>query len=306
MVKVLVGIWVIDQGIGEIMGDMIKYGQCLMVVKGGWYGLGNICFKLFVNCMLCQKIMGILGDKCDLQLELMLLVDVGMLGMLNVGKFIFICVVFVVKLKVVDYLFIILVLSLGVVCMDNEKSFVVVDILGLIEGVVEGVGFGICFFKYFECCCVLLYFIDIDLIDGFDLVENVCIIIGELEKYSEKLVFKLCWLVFNKIDLMDKVEVEVKVKVIVEVLGWEEKFYLIFVVSQQGVKELCWDVMIFIIENLIVQVEEEQKLEKVEFMWDDYYCQQFEEVEVEVEDDEDWDDDWDEDDEEGVEFIYKC
>lgn len=68
--------------------------------------------------------------------------------------------------------------------MDNEKSFVVVDILGLIEGVVEGVGLGICFLKYLECCRVLLYFIDIDSIDGIDLVENVCIIISELEKYS--------------------------------------------------------------------------------------------------------------------------
>lgn len=115
MIKVLVGMCVIDQGIGEIMGDMIKYGQCLLVVKGGWYGLGNICFKLFVNCILWQKINGTLGDKCELLLELMLLVDVGMLGMLNVGKLIFICVVLVVKLKVVDYLFIILVLSLGVV-----------------------------------------------------------------------------------------------------------------------------------------------------------------------------------------------
>lgn len=188
--------------------------------------------------------------------------------------------------------------------MDNEKSFVVVDISGLIEGVVEGVGLGICFLKYLECCCVLLYFIDIDLIDGIDLVENVCIIISELEKYSQDLVMKLCWLVFNKIDLLDKVEVEEKAKAIVEVLGWEDKYYLIFVVSGLGVKDFCWDVMIFIIENLVVQVEEVKQLEKVEFMWDDYYCQQFEEI-VE-EDDEDWDDDWDEDDEEGVEFIYKC
>ncbi|MBN0343575.1 GTPase ObgE, partial [Pseudomonas aeruginosa] len=88
-------------------------------------------------------------------------------------------------------------------------------------------------------------------------------------------------------------------------LGWEEKFYLISAASQQGVKELCWDVMTFIIENPIVQAEEEQKPEKVEFMWDDYHRQQLEEAEAEAEDDEDWDDDWDEDDEEGVEFIYK-
>ena len=96
-----------------------------------------------------------------------------------------------------------------------------------------------------------------------------------------------------------------KAKAIAEALGWEEKFYLISAASQQGVKDLCWDVMTFIIENPIVQAEEEQKPEKVEFMWDDYHRQQLEEAEAEVEDDEDWDDDWDEDDEEGVEFIYK-
>ena len=70
-------------------------------------------------------------------------------------------------------------------------------------------------------------------------------------------------------------------------------------------KDLCWDVMTFIIENPIVHAQEEKAPEKVEFMWDDYHRQQLEEAEVEVEDDEDWDDDWDEDDEEGVEFIYK-
>ena len=104
---------------------------------------------------------------------------------------------------------------------------------------------------------------------------------------------------------MDKAEAEAKAKAIAEALGWEEKFYLISAASQQGVKERCWDVMTFIIENPIVQAEEEQKPEKVEFMWDDYHLQQLEEAEAEAEDDEDWDDDWDEDDEEGVEFIYK-
>ena len=104
---------------------------------------------------------------------------------------------------------------------------------------------------------------------------------------------------------MDKAEAEAKAKAIADALGWEEKFYLISAASQQGVKDLCWDVMTFIIENPIVHAEEAKPAEKVEFMWDDYHRQQLEEAEVEVEDDEDWDDDWDEDDEEGVEFIYK-
>lgn len=104
---------------------------------------------------------------------------------------------------------------------------------------------------------------------------------------------------------MDKAEAEAKAKAIADALGWEDQFYLISAASQQGVKDLCWDVMTFIIENPIVHAQEEKAPEKVEFMWDDYHRQQLEEAEVEVEDDEDWDDDWDEDDEEGVEFIYK-
>ncbi len=272
-VKVPVGTRVIDQGTGETMGDMTKHGQRLMVAKGGWHGLGNTRFKSSVNRTPRQKTMGTPGDKRDLQLELMLLADVGMLGMPNAGKSTFIRAVSAAKPKVADYPFTTLVPSLGVVRMDNEKSFVVADIPGLIEGAAEGAGLGIRFLKHLERCRVLLHLIDIDPIDGSDPVENARIIIGELEKYSEKLASKPRWLVFNKIDLMDKAEAEAKAKAIAEALGWEEKFYLISAASQQGVKELCWDVMTFIIENPIVQAEEEQKPEKVEFMWDDYHRQ---------------------------------
>ncbi len=101
----------------------------------------------------------------------------------------------------------------------------------------------------------------------FDPVENARIIIGELEKYSEKLANKPRWLVFNKIDLMDKAEAEAKAKAIAEAMGWEDKYYLISAASQVGVKDLCWDVMTFIIENPIVQAEEAKQPEKVEFMW---------------------------------------
>ncbi|MEX8993084.1 GTPase, partial [Salmonella enterica] len=147
------------------------------------------------------------------------------------------------KPKVADYPFTTLVPSLGVVRMDSEKSFVVADIPGLIEGAAEGAGLGIRFLKHLERCRVLLHLIDIDPIDGSDPVENARIIIGELEKYSQDLAAKPRWLVFNKIDLMDKTEAEEKAKAIAEALGWEGKYYLISAASQLGVKDLCWDVM---------------------------------------------------------------
>ena len=302
-VKVPMGTRVIDQGTGETMGDMTNHGQRLMVAKGGWHGLGNTRFKSSVNRTPRQKTMGTPGDKRELALELMLLADVGMLGMPNAGKSTFIRAVSAAKPKVADYPFTTLVPSLGVVRMDNEKSFVVADIPGLIEGAAEGAGLGIRFLKRLERCRVLLHLIDIDPIDGSDPVENARIIIGELEKYSEQLAAKPRWLVFNKIDLMDKETAQTKAKEIADALGWEGEFYLISAASHQGVKDLCWDVMTFIIENPVEKAQDAKQPEKVEFMWDDYHRQQLEEVEVE-EDDLD-DDDWDEDDEEGVEFIYK-
>ena len=187
--------------------------------------------------------------------------------------------------------------------MDNEKSFVVADIPGLIEGAAEGAGLGIRFLKHLERCRVLLHLIDLAPIDGSDPVENARIIIGELEKYSAALAQKPRWLVFNKVDLLDKDEAEARAKDIAQKMGWEDSYYLISAATRDGVTPLCWDVMNFIVENPIVQQQDAGKPEKVEFMWDDYHRQQLEEVEAEAE--EPWDDDWDEDDDEGVEIIYQ-
>jgi len=303
IVKVPVGTRVIDQGTGETLGDMTRHEQKLMVAKGGWHGLGNTRFKSSVNRTPRQKTMGTPGEKRDLQLELMLLADVGMLGLPNAGKSTFIRAVSAAKPKVADYPFTTLVPSLGVVRMDSEQSFVVADIPGLIEGAADGAGLGIRFLKHLERCRVLLHLIDIAPIDESDPVENARIILGELEKYSDKLFNKPRWLVFNKIDVIGEEEAQARAKAIAEALGWEEKYYLISAASRQGVQDLCWDVMSFINANPKEAEEEEKKPEKVEFMWDDYHRETMESV-VE-EEDEEWDDDWDEDDDEGVEIIYQ-
>ena len=303
IVKVPVGTRVIDQGTGETLGDMTRHEQKLMVAKGGWHGLGNTRFKSSVNRTPRQKTMGTPGEKRDLQLELMLLADVGMLGLPNAGKSTFIRAVSAAKPKVADYPFTTLVPSLGVVRMDSEQSFVIADIPGLIEGAADGAGLGIRFLKHLERCRVLLHLIDIAPIDESDPVENARIILGELEKYSDKLFNKPRWLVFNKIDVIGEEEAQARAKAIAEALGWEEKYYLISAASRQGVQDLCWDVMSFINANPKEAEEEEKKPEKVEFMWDDYHRETMESV-VE-EEDEEWDDDWDEDDDEGVEIIYQ-
>lgn len=303
IIKVPVGTRVIDQGTGETLGDMTRHEQKLMVGKGGWHGLGNTRFKSSVNRSPRQKTMGTPGEKRDLQLELMLLADVGMLGLPNAGKSTFIRAVSAAKPKVADYPFTTLVPSLGVVRMDAEQSFVVADIPGLIEGAAEGAGLGIRFLKHLERCRVLLHLIDIAPIDETDPVENARIILGELEKYSEKLFNKPRWLVFNKTDLLSAEEAQSRAKTIAEALGWEDKYYLISAASRNGVTDLCWDVMSFINANPKEAEVEEKQPEKVEFMWDDYHRETIENA-VEVEDEE-WDDDWDEDDDEGVEIIYQ-
>lgn len=303
-VKVPVGTRVRDLGTGEVLGDMTRHEQRHMVAKGGFHGLGNTRFKSSVNRAPRQRTMGTPGETRELMLELMLLADVGMLGMPNAGKSTFIRSVSAAKPKVADYPFTTLVPSLGVVRMDSEKSFVVADIPGLIEGAAEGAGLGIRFLKHLERCRVLLHLIDICPIDESDLVENAKIIVGELEKYSEKLAEKPRWLVFNKVDILGQEESALRAAEIVKAMGWEDKYYMISAVNHEGVKALCWDIMEFMEtqpRNMTVS-EDDKQPEKVEFMWDDYHKEQLEGSE---DLDDDWDDDWDEDDDEGIEFIYQ-
>ncbi|CFQ42900.1 MULTISPECIES: Obg family GTPase CgtA [Yersinia] len=303
-IKVPVGTRILDQGTGEIVGDMTRHGQRLMVAKGGFHGLGNARFKSSVNRAPRQKTMGTEGETRDLTLELLLLADVGMLGLPNAGKSTFIRAVSAAKPKVADYPFTTLIPSLGVVRMDYEQSFVVADIPGLIEGASEGAGLGIRFLKHLERCRVLLHLVDLAPIDESDPVQNAKIIINELQQYSENLAEKPRWLVFNKIDLVDPEEAETRAKAIVEALGWEGKYYMISAANRENVNALCWDVMNFINSQPKEMAIAESAPEKVEFMWDDYHREQLAEVEAEAKAEED-DDDWDEEDDDGVEFIYE-
>lgn len=301
-INVPVGTRARDLATGEIIADLTVHGQKQMVAKGGFHGLGNTRFKSSVNRAPRQRTMGTPGESREVLLELMLLADVGMLGMPNAGKSTFIRAVSAAKPKVADYPFTTLVPSLGVVRMDSHQSFVVADIPGLIEGAADGAGLGIQFLKHLERCRVLLHLIDIDPIDGSDPVENAKIIISELEKYSDKLAQKPRWLVFNKVDLLDADEAKQKAQAIVEALGWKGDYYMIAAINQEGVKKLCWDIMEFLKvtpreQDIATALAAE---EKVDFMWDDYHKEQLENPDLE-----DDDEDWDEEDDDGVEFIYQ-
>ncbi|MGL5761728.1 MAG: Obg family GTPase CgtA [Plesiomonas shigelloides] len=304
--KVPVGTRAVDEETGETLGDLTQHGQKMLVAKGGFHGLGNTRFKSSVNRTPYQKTPGTPGEKRELRLELMLLADVGMLGMPNAGKSTFIRAVSAARPKVADYPFTTLVPSLGVVRMDSERSFVVADIPGLIEGAADGAGLGIRFLKHLERCRVLLHIIDINPVDGSDPAENARIIVSELEQYSEMLAAKPRWLVFNKVDLMSEEEANERIAKIVADLEWDGYYYTISAATGKNVTPLCWDIM-QLIESLPKESEQQAPAgtEDVKFKWDDYHREQLDEVWEGSDDDDDLDDDdWDED-EYDVEIIYK-
>ncbi|WP_165312359.1 Obg family GTPase CgtA [Vibrio ziniensis] len=296
--KVPVGTRAVDIHTNEIVGEVAEHGKKVMVAKGGWHGLGNTRFKSSVNRAPRQKTMGTKGEVRELRLELLLLADVGMLGLPNAGKSTFIRSVSAAKPKVADYPFTTLIPSLGVVSVVPEKSFVVADIPGLIEGAAEGAGLGIRFLKHLERCRVLLHMIDILPIDGSEPAQNALTIMDELEQYSEKLAKKPVWLVFNKTDLMLEEEADEKIQEILEALAWEGPYFKVSAINKQGTAELCRELADFM-ETLPRASEELSEEQKVEFMWDDYHKDAMAGRNVITEDDDDDWDDWDDEEDDG-------
>jgi GTP-binding protein len=299
IMKVPVGTRAVDIHTNEIVGEVAEHGKRVMVAKGGWHGLGNTRFKSSVNRAPRQKTLGTKGEVRELRLELLLLADVGMLGLPNAGKSTFIRSVSAAKPKVADYPFTTLIPSLGVVSVVPEKSFVVADIPGLIEGAADGAGLGIRFLKHLERCRVLLHMIDILPIDQSDPIQNALTIMDELEQYSEKLAEKPRWLVFNKTDLLPEDEADKKIQEILDALGWEDRYFKISAINKRGTKELCYQLADFM-ESLPREYTEQSEEDKVDFMWDDYHKDAMSGKDVVTEDDwDDWDDDDDDDDDDG-------
>ncbi|OZS45402.1 Obg family GTPase CgtA [Photobacterium sanguinicancri] len=303
VLSVPVGTRAVDEETGEVIADLTEHGMKIMVAKGGFHGLGNTRFKSSVNRAPRQKTMGTKGEIRHLRLELLLLADVGMLGLPNAGKSTFIRSVSAAKPKVADYPFTTLVPSLGVVRVGDDRSFVVADIPGLIEGAADGAGLGIRFLKHLERCRVLLHMIDILPADGSDPIENAFTIINELEQYSDKLSNKPRWLIFNKVDLLSDEDAQAKIEEILEALAWEDKHYSISAINRMGLQQLSYDLMELIETMPAEALVEEAPEDKVDFKWDDYHTQKMKEAEDSDDDDDDWDN-WNEDDYD-VEIIYK-
>jgi GTP-binding protein len=292
VLKVPVGTRAKDEMTGEILGDLTRHGQKLLVAKGGFHGLGNTRFKSSVNRAPRQKTNGTPGESRNLLLELLLLADVGLLGLPNAGKSTFIRAVSAAKPKVADYPFTTLVPNLGVVRCDGQKSFVVADIPGLIEGAADGAGLGIRFLKHLERCRVLLHMIDVLPVDGSDPADNADIIVNELAQYSEALAAKPRWLVFNKLDLVLEEEAEEIIERVLELLDWQGPVFRISAISKEGTRELTQALMAFLDEHPRSQEELESAREPVSFKWDEYHQAVLTE-EADEGDEDDWDDEED-------------
>ena len=246
ILPVPIGTTVIDAGTQEVIGDLVRAGQRLMVAQGGWHGLGNTRFKSSTNRAPRQTTPGKPGESRDLKLELKVLADVGLLGLPNAGKSTFIRSVSAAKPKVADYPFTTLVPNLGVVSVDRYKNFVVADIPGLIEGASHGAGLGIRFLKHLSRTRLLLHLVDMAPLDLTDPAESAATIIDELTKFSPSLAERERWLVLNKADQMLDEEQEARIAEIVARIEWTGPVYVISALARQGTEKLCYDIMDFL------------------------------------------------------------
>ena len=256
VLPVPVGTTVIDASTQEIIGDLTRPGQRLLVAQGGWHGLGNSRFKSSTNRAPRQTTPGKPGEARDLKLELKVLADVGLLGLPNAGKSTFIRAVSAAKPKVADYPFTTLVPNLGVVSVGRYKSFVVADIPGLIEGASDGAGLGIRFLKHLARTRLLLHLVDMAPLDESDPAVAAETIIHELSKFSPALAERDRWLVLNKVDQIYDEEREARVQDVVRRLDWNGPVFVISALEREGTEALSQEIMRYLDERSLRIAEE--------------------------------------------------
>ena len=238
-----VGTLVTDLNDGAIIADLTEHGQVALLAKGGEGGWGKIHFKSSTNRAPRQKTDGKEGERRELHLELKVLADVGLLGMPNAGKSTFIASVSNARPKIADYPFTTLHPNLGVVRVSHEKSFVIADIPGLIEGAADGAGLGVQFLRHLQRTGLLLHIVDLAPFDAnVDPVKEAKAIVKELKKYDQTLFDKPRWLVLNKLDMVSDEEREQRVKDFVKRFGWKGPVFRISALTREGCDALVTEI----------------------------------------------------------------
>ena len=271
VLRMPVGTLITDIESGEVVADLTHDGQRALLAKGGKGGLGNIHFKSSVNRAPRQFTHGEEGEQRQLKLELKVLADVGLLGMPNAGKSTFIRAVSAARPKVADYPFTTLAPNLGVVRIDHNKSFVIADIPGLIEGAADGAGLGHRFLKHLSRTGVLLHLVDLAPFDeSVDPVHEAKAIVEELRKYDEALYNKPRWLVLNKLDMVQDEERQAKIDDFLQRYGWQPadpladfdpfapRYFTIAGLTGEGCRELALAIMDYLDQLKVWRAQQEK------------------------------------------------
>ena len=272
--KMPVGTLIRDIDTDETVADLTRHGQRVCLARGGKGGLGNLHFKSSVNRAPKQATPGEEGESRRLLLELKVLAYVGLLGMPNAGKSTLISAVSAARPKVADYPFTTLHPNLGVVRLDENHSFVMADIPGLIEGAAEGAGLGHRFLKHLSRTGLLLHVVDLAPFDEtVDPAAEALAIVNELRKYDAELYDKPRWLVLNKLDMLSPEEAAVRKAAFLEATGWhfptpDDRFgfdtetprlFEISALAHQGTQELVRQIGLYLAEKRRQAAEEAAK-----------------------------------------------
>jgi len=246
-VRVPVGTQLFNPETDEIVFDFTEPGQRYLAAQGGKGGWGNSHFATPTRRAPRFHYTGRPGDEKELQLELKLIADVGLVGYPNAGKSTLISVISAAKPKIADYPFTTLEPNLGVVDMGDYRTFVVADIPGLIEGASEGAGLGDRFLRHVERTKLILHLVDVSSASGRDPVEDYEIINKELAAYNEDLAGRRQIVVATKIDALDEPE---RVEVLEKRARKDgREFFPISSVTNTGVRELVAHVAGLILER---------------------------------------------------------
>ena len=248
--RVPVGTVIADAVTGELLADLDADGASAVIAKGGAGGLGNLHFKSSTNRAPRQHTLGEPGESRELKLELKVLADVGLLGLPNAGKSTFIRAVSAARPKVADYPFTTLQPNLGVVRVGENRSFVIADVPGLIEGASAGAGLGHRFLKHLQRTRLLLHLIDVAPPDpACDPVANARTIVEELRRFDEDLYRKPRWIVLNKIDLIPADERLRRLAELAGALGGGAAVHAVSGATGEGCALLCQKIMQFLTDN---------------------------------------------------------
>ncbi|MCV2531126.1 MAG: GTPase ObgE [Candidatus Lightella neohaematopini] len=242
IITVPIGTRILDIN-SNLIVDILYNKQNIIIAKGGSPGLGNINFKSSINRTPRIRTNGGCGEERVVKLELILLADVGLIGLPNSGKSSLLCAVSSAKSKIANYPFTTLIPKLGVV-QTNNTSFVIADIPGIIYGASNGTGLGIRFLKHIKRCTILLHIVDLT---DENLLNSISIVQNEIYFYDKKLKNKPLWLIFNKVDLVPKNKLRTIVHNTIKNINYHTNYYIISAVSKSGLNKLCYDLSKFII-----------------------------------------------------------